>query len=168
MNQINTELEPKPGVINLVLTNIRRHPRGFWYIFSGEFAERASNYGVIAIMASYLQDVLHYSDAGGSKVVHAFKAICYLLPLLGAWIADRWLGKFWTIILFSLPYILGHVLLGHYPTNLGLILALSLLAIGTGAIKPNVAPLMQLMYDEQKKSDSKSRKPANWNSGLHE
>ena len=41
-----------------------------------------------------------------------FIAACYFLPLLGGFLADHFFGKYWTIVGFSLPYILGHLILG--------------------------------------------------------
>ena len=80
-------------------------------------------------------------------------ALCYLLPLLGGWIADRYLGKYRTIVYFSIPYILGHIILGAFSVEYFLYIALLLLALGSGAIKPNTSTLMGLMYEEQCKPE---------------
>lgn len=131
-----------------------RHPIGFWFIFWGELAERASYYGMTSILLRYMIDQLHFSNANAGSVNHLFKAACYILPLLGGYIADRFIGKFRTIIIFALPYILGHMILGQYATLVGLYLGLALLAGGSGAIKPNISPLMGLMYTQQGKSEA--------------
>lgn len=127
----------------------RAHPLGFWFIFWGELAERASYYGMRAILALYLVDRLGFSESSASVVVAAFGAAVYLLPLAGGYIADRGLGKYRTIVLFSLPYILGHVILG-IESRPFLYLALGLLAMGSGVIKPNLSPLMGLTYQQQR------------------
>jgi POT family proton-dependent oligopeptide transporter len=135
------------------------HPAGFWFIFWGELAERCSYYGMRAILATYMVERLGLSRADGGTYVSLFIAACYFLPLLGGWIADRFLGKYLTIVLFSLPYILGHVVLGfeNFPA---LAIALSLLAMGSGVIKPNISPLMGLTYDQYRPGQEQLRSNA--------
>lgn len=128
-----------------------RHPRGFWFIFWGELAERASFYGMKTLLLLYMIQKLGYTDANSASVVSLFTAFCYILPIAGGYVADRWLGKFNTIIYFAIPYILGHIVLGTFDTNVGLYTALLLLAGGSGSIKPNISTLMGLMYEKEHK-----------------
>ncbi len=133
-------------------SDINRHPKGFWFVFWGELAERASFYGMKALLVLYMIDKLDYTDANSSTVASFFTAACYLLPIAGGYIADRWLGKFRTIIYFAIPYIMGHIILGTFTSEVGLYVALALLAGGSGSIKPNISTLMGRMYEEQGKS----------------
>jgi len=135
-----------------VTSDLNRHPKGFWFIFWGELAERASFYGMKALLVLYMIDKLGYTDANSSTVASFFTAACYLLPIAGGYIADRWLGKFRTIIYFAIPYIMGHIILGSFTSEVGLYIALALLAGGSGSIKPNISTLMGRMYEEQGKS----------------
>src|ERR1700694_1857144 len=91
------------------LQRLKEHPTGFWFIFWGELAERASFYGMRAILALYLTTVLGYSEGDGGAIGHGFIAACYLTPFLGGFLADRVLGRYKTILYFSGPYILGHI-----------------------------------------------------------
>ncbi|MCX6829657.1 MAG: oligopeptide:H+ symporter [candidate division Zixibacteria bacterium] len=129
-----------------------RHPRGFWFIFWGELAERASFYGMKTLLLLYMIQKLGYADADSASVVSLFTAFCYILPIVGGYIADHYLGKFKTIIYFAIPYILGHIILGTFTTEVGLYTALLLLAGGSGSIKPNISTLMGLMYQKAGKS----------------
>jgi POT family proton-dependent oligopeptide transporter len=131
-----------------MIASFRDHPTGFWFIFWGELAERASFYGMKTLLLLYMVNKLGYSDADSSTIVSFFTAMCYILPIIGGYIADRWLGKFKTIIYFAIPYILGHIVLGTFETRVGLFMALALLAGGSGAIKPNISTLMGLMYSK--------------------
>src|SRR5438270_1588156 len=88
------------------------HPIGFWFLFWGEFAERCSFYGMKAILLLYLIDQLHLERGVASAWINYFKAACYFLPLAGGYFADNYFGKYRTIVAFSIPYILGHVILG--------------------------------------------------------
>lgn len=137
------------------------HPKGFKYIFFGELAERASYYGVSGLLVKYLIDQMGYTEATAGPVKHVWTAFCYLLPILGGLLADRF-GKFKTIIAWSIPYLCGHLVLGGWDTEPGMFIALTLLAIGTGVTKPNVTPLMGLMYDTEGKSKQLRAKAFTW------
>jgi POT family proton-dependent oligopeptide transporter len=125
------------------------HPPAFWFIFWGEFAERASYYGMRAILPLYLVEVLHFSEQEGASIYSIFKMVVYFLPLLGGYLSDRYIGKYWGIVGFSIPYVLGHFVLG-IETVPAMIIALSLLAIGSGVTKPNISTLLGLTYDQQR------------------
>ncbi len=134
------------------LAQLRQHPKGFWFVFWGELAERASFYGMRTVLALYLVDELRFGEAAAASVMSFFLAASYLAPLLGGFIADRLLGRFRTIAAFAIPYLAGHVVLGAVPTRVGLAIALLLLALGSGAIKPNTSTLMGMIYESEKKT----------------
>lgn len=125
------------------------HPKGFFFLFAGEFAERFSFYGMRAILPLYLSDQMGFGEGAGGRYYTFFLAAAYLLPLLGGWVADRFFGKYWTIVGFSLPYIAGQFLVG-FENKWMLLLSLGLLAMGTGVIKPNISTLMGITYDQQR------------------
>src|SRR5262245_47138984 len=125
------------------------HPPALWFIFWGEFAERCSYYGMRALLPLYLTQALHFTAKDASPIYFAFKMAVYLLPLFGGIIADRYFGKYWTLVGFSVPYVLGHFILGIENTT-ALAIALSLLAIGSGVTKPNISTLLGQTYDQQR------------------
>src|SRR5580692_1793233 len=135
------------------------HPTGFWFFFWGEFAERCSYYGMRAILPLYLTTALHFSLDSSNKIYFSFKMACYFLPLLGGFLADRFFGKYWTIVGFSVPYVLGHFILGIESTP-ALFIALALLAGGSGVIKPNISTFMGLTYDQQRPGNERLRSSA--------
>ncbi|MCS7046522.1 MAG: oligopeptide:H+ symporter, partial [Gemmataceae bacterium] len=138
---------------------MQRHPPAIWFFFWGEFAERSSYYGMRAILFLYLTEGLYFSDTQAAPIYSAFKMACYFLPLLGGIIADRWLGRYWTIVGFSVPYVLGHFILG-IEHHVALYLALALLAGGSGVIKPNISTLMGQTYDQQRPGQAQLRSAA--------
>src|SRR4029077_1860976 len=123
------------------------HPRGFWFIFFGELAERCSFYGMRVLLTMYLVTVFHYSKHDAFMVMHLYMAGCYFAPLIGGVIADRYLGKYWTIVAFSIPYVIGQCIVGLSNEFL-MYGALLLLALGSGVIKPNISTLMGMTYDQ--------------------
>ena len=149
-----------PASKSLVQTLIN-HPLGFWFIFWGELAERCSFYGMMAILPRFISDEngLYLGDANSNTWVSMFKAGAYTLPLVGGFLADQFFGKYRLIVLFSIPYILGHFLMS-YETVLWTMIALSLLAMGSGIIKPNISTLMGMTYDQKRPGEEALRSMA--------
>ena len=122
-------------------------PPGVPYIVANEAAERFSYYGMRSILVVFMTQYL--LGPGGALAVmnepeaktyyHQFLSAVYLFPLLGAPLADIWLGKYRTIFYLSLVYCLGHLALSLDETRLGLFVGLTLIAIGSGGIKPCVS-----------------------------
>ncbi|XP_049695149.2 peptide transporter family 1 isoform X1 [Helicoverpa armigera] len=122
------------------------YPKAVGFIVTNEFCERFSYYGMRTILSLYLRDKLGYSDNGATVIYHVFTMFAYFFPLLGAMIADGWLGRFRTILYLSLVYAAGSTLISisampqlNIPTMEFTILALLLIAFGTGGIKPCVS-----------------------------
>lgn len=135
-----------------LIATFRAHPRGFWFVFWGELAERASFYGVRTVLALYLIDTLRFAPASAATITSLFIAAAFVTPILGGFLADRFLGRFATIAAFALPYVAGHLVLAAVPSRLGLGVALVLIALGAGAIKPNTSTLMGMIYVAEKKT----------------
>lgn len=122
-------------------------PPGIPFIVANEAAERFSYYGMRAIlvvfMTQYLSDVAGKPDPMSPEEAkgwfHLFVSGVYLTPMLGAIIADGWLGKYRTIVILSIVYCLGHFALALDATRTGLLLGQSLIALGAGGIKPCVS-----------------------------
>ena len=129
------------------ISRLKEHPRGFWFVFWGELAERSSYYGMRTLLALYLVDVIGFSESQGASTMAFFQATCYLLPIFGGLIADYWLGRYRTILYFFVPYIFGQILLGNTHVPAFIYFALFLLALGSGTIKPSTSPLMGMIYE---------------------
>ncbi|DAA33423.1 solute carrier family 15 member 2 [Bos taurus] len=70
------------------------YPLSIVFIVVNEFCERFSYYGMKAVLTLYFLYFLHWSENTSTSVYHAFSSLCYFTPILGAAIADSWLGKF--------------------------------------------------------------------------
>lgn len=124
-------------------------PPQTFFIVGNESCERFSYYGVISILTLYVSKHLGQGDSSGHQISHLFKAGVYFTPLIGAWISDRWLGRYRTILYISLFYCVGHGVMalsdftGSVDGKLALLyVGLTLLAFGGGGIKPCVSAFM--------------------------
>lgn len=127
--------------------DIEGMPPGIPYIVGNEMAERFSFYGMKAILAVFMTRYLMGADGeravmtdGDAKFwVHTFVVAAYFFPIMGALLSDWLLGKYKTIVWLSIIYCLGHLMLAIDETRFGLAIGLTLISIGTGAIKPCVS-----------------------------
>ena len=78
------------------------------YIIGTEACERFSFYGMKSILMLYMTGHLLMSDNWSTSTLHIFVAMVYLLPLAGAWLADKVWGRYKTILYISLLYCVGH------------------------------------------------------------
>src|SRR5438874_3193489 len=130
-------------------------PPGVPFIIGNEAAERFSYYGMKSILTVFM---VHYilnksgvlapmQEHEADKYTHYFVSGVYFLPILGAIIADGWLGKYRTIFFLSMVYCLGHLTLAFMDTSFGiaigertmLAMGLGLICLGAGGIKPCVS-----------------------------
>ena len=122
-------------------------PPGVWHLVANEGAERFSYYGMRAILVVFMTSMLMNAEgeldlmgeAEAKTAYHLFASAVYFFPFLGAFLADVLWGKYRTIILLSLVYCAGHVALALDHTRVGLAMGLTLIAVGSGGIKPCVS-----------------------------
>jgi proton-dependent oligopeptide transporter, POT family len=123
-------------------TPTEKAPTGIWHILTNETAERFAYYGLTLILVEFMTKHLvggGMSEGAAISWYHLFKAVTYILPLIGAIIADLWFGKYRTIIMFSILYCLGLLIMTIDQSRIGLYLCMILVAIGSGFIKPCVS-----------------------------
>ena len=131
-----------------------RFPSQVKYIVGNEACERFSYYGMRSILAGYitgtvLQGGLGQSADKSTEIIHTFVSVNYFTPLLGAWLSDKFIGRYNTILWVSLFYCAGHGVLacsdfvGGVDGKLWCLFAgLTLIAFGSGGIKPCVSAFM--------------------------
>ncbi|XP_021500538.1 solute carrier family 15 member 1 [Meriones unguiculatus] len=142
------------------------YPLSIFFIVVNEFCERFSYYGMRAILVLYFRNFLSWDDNLSTAIYHTFVALCYLTPILGALIADSWLGKFKTIVYLSIVYTIGQAVISvssindltdhnhdgtpdSIPAHVALsMIGLALIALGTGGIKPCVSAFGGDQFEE--------------------
>ncbi|HUC84316.1 MAG TPA: MFS transporter [Candidatus Acidoferrales bacterium] len=131
-----------------------RWPPQVKYIVGNEACERFSYYGIVGILAGYITALatkggLGMQEDDATEIIHFFKFANYFMPLFGAWLSDRLIGRYHTILWVSLIYCLGNGVLAssgfaHDPHGrlMCLCTGLALIAFGSGGIKPCVSAFM--------------------------
>ena len=122
-------------------------PPGIPYIVGNEAAERFNFYGMRAILVVFMTQYMvtrlgahdPMSENDANKWYHLFLFMNYFVPAAGAILSDALWGKYKTIFWLSLVYCAGSAVLAFDHTRLGLTLGLTLIAIGSGGIKPCVS-----------------------------
>jgi POT family proton-dependent oligopeptide transporter len=98
--------------VPVLLQLLRGHPKGLIVLFFAEMWERFSYYGMRGILIFYLTQHLLFDRAEASSVYASYTALVYLLPLLGGFIADRWLGSRKAVAFGALLLVAGHISMG--------------------------------------------------------
>lgn len=119
--------------------DLKKFPPQVKFIVGNEACERYSYYGMRSILVIFMIQVLLMQESQATWVYHQFASLCYLFPVLGAFISDRIWGKYKTIIILSLVYCAGHAVLALWENEFGLYAGLFLIALGSGGIKPCVS-----------------------------
>jgi len=139
-----------------------RLPRQIPYIVGNEGCERFSFYGMRNILTPFLLTslLMYLPEAerpGAAKdVFHTFVIGVYFFPLLGGWLADRWIGKYRTVLWLSLLYCVGHACLAIFEHSVaGFYTGLALIALGAGGIKPCVSAFVGDQFDESNRKLAK-------------
>ncbi|XP_048583629.1 solute carrier family 15 member 2 isoform X2 [Nematostella vectensis] len=121
-------------------------PKATWPILVAEFGERFSYYGIKTVLVLYLTKDLMFNKDKGKAIYHAFSMVSYFTGVIGAMMADSFLGKYKTIAYTLFVYCLSEILLTATSaddigqrSSIGPLIGLFLMAIACGNIKPCLA-----------------------------
>ncbi|MCB0460017.1 MAG: MFS transporter, partial [Flavobacteriaceae bacterium] len=111
-----------------------KHPKGLWVLFGTEMWERFNFYGMRALLTLFIVNALMMSEEQSSLIYGGFLGLCYLTPMLGGFISDKYLGNRYSIMLGGAIMALGQLLLfssaSTFNTNLDLAKTLLFIALG--------------------------------------
>src|SRR4028119_180513 len=141
------------------------HPKGLGVLFTTEMWERFNFYGMRAILTLFLANALLLGEKQASLIYGGFLGLCYLTPMLGGYIADKYLGNRLCIMLGGLAMGIGQLLLfasaSTFSGNLDLArtimwIGLGVIVLGNGFFKPNISSMVGQLYptEEKNKLDS--------------
>ncbi|KAK9683634.1 hypothetical protein RND81_10G155100 [Saponaria officinalis] len=173
------ELEANPNAYTLDGTmDLRGRPvlaskTGKWkacaFLLVYEVFERMAFYGIASNLVVYLTTQLHEETVSSVRNVNNWNGVVWMTPLLGAYVADAYLGRYWTFTISSLIYVLGMVLLTtvvslkslkprctndtcnneDFSTKVTMFyISLYVIAIGAGGTKPNISTFGADQFDD--------------------
>ncbi|HEX2794247.1 MAG TPA: oligopeptide:H+ symporter, partial [Croceicoccus sp.] len=136
------------------------HPRGLYVLFYAEMWERFSYYGMRALLILYLTKFWLFADGKANLIYGAYTALAYITPVLGGYIADRWLGQRKAVLFGGVVLAFGHLFMAYegmqgvtdpatkqadFAINV-FWLALSLIIVGSGFLKANISVIVGQLY----------------------
>lgn len=136
------------------------HPKGLYMLFFAEMWERFSYYGMRALLIFYLTQHWLFSDGKSNLIYGAYTSLVYITPVLGGYLADRYLGQRKAVVFGGILLALGHLFMAFEGVH-GLTdaaakqadpainifwLALALIIVGSGFLKANISVMVGQLY----------------------
>jgi proton-dependent oligopeptide transporter, POT family len=147
----STALPDQPGGYDT--KTILGHPRGLFVLFFAEMWERFSYYGMRALLIFYLTQHWLFSDERSSIIYGAYTALVYITPVLGGYLADRYLGQRKAVLFGAVLLTFGHFTMAfegsggqNDPTINVFWLALAFIIVGSGFLKANISVIVGQLY----------------------
>lgn len=137
------------------------HPKGLGVLFATEMWERFNFYGMRAILTLFLAEALLLGEKDASLIYGGFLGLCYLTPMLGGYISDKYLGNRACIMLGGTAMAIGQLLLFFSASTFGsnldvaktlMWVALGVIVLGNGFFKPNISSMVGQLYPTEQKS----------------
>jgi len=132
------------------------HPKGLYVLFFAEMWERFSYYGMRALLIFYLTKHWLFSDSDAGVIYGAYTALVYITPVVGGYLADKYLGQRKAVLFGAVLLTLGHFFMAfegepavgteNNPIVLVFWLALALIIVGSGFLKANISVIVGQLY----------------------
>jgi len=129
------------------------HPKGLYMLFFAEMWERFSYYGMRALLIFYLTKHWLFADAKANLIYGAYTSLVYITPVLGGYLADRYLGQRRAVLFGGILLMCGHFLMAvegtggqSDPTINVFWAALAFIIVGSGFLKANISVMVGQLY----------------------
>jgi POT family proton-dependent oligopeptide transporter len=129
------------------------HPKGLYMLFFAEMWERFSFYGMRALLIFYLVQHWAFADDKSNLIYGSYLSLVYITPVLGGYLADRYLGQRKAVVFGGLLLALGHGFMavegvgGQADPAINVFwLALALIIVGSGFLKANISVMVGQLY----------------------
>ena len=141
---------PAPDVVTDAIGDLDKHPKGLYVLFATEMWERFSFYTMVAMFTLYLRDPnegFAWTAAQASTLYANYQMFVYASPLIGGWLADKFLGYRRAVMIGGFFFMAGHLLLSVRSMAF-VYVALTCLVVGNGLFKPNVSTMVGNLYPD--------------------
>ncbi len=148
----NTASPSNSTAVGRLWERVTGHPAGLSTLFFTEMWERASYYGMRALLVLFMsakvaEGGMGMDDKTAGAIYGLYTAFVYLVSLPGGWIADRLLGAQRSVLVGGIVIAAGHFTLA-LPGEAAFFIGLVLVVVGTGFLKPNISALVGELYPE--------------------
>lgn len=139
-------------------TKVLGHPAGLFVLFFTEMWERFSYYGMRALLVLFLVSKLtdggwEWPEENALALYGTYTSLVYLTTIMGGYLADKYLGYRWAVVIGAFLMTLGHASMA-VETPTFLYIGIGLLIFGNGFFKPNMTSIVSYMYkDHPEKKD---------------
>lgn len=134
-----------PSGTGLANKTILGHPVGLYILFFTEMWERFSYYGMRALLMTYMVTYFRWSQDEASSIYKWYTSLVYVTPIIGGFLADRYLGNRWAVIIGAILMAIGHFLMAFEASSI-FFAALVFLIVGNGFFKPNMTTQVGRLY----------------------
>jgi amino acid/peptide transporter (Peptide:H+ symporter), bacterial len=124
-----------------------KQPKQLYLLFFAEMWERFSFYGMKGLLLLYMTSQLHYDDPKGYAILGSYAALVYTMPMLGGFMADRFIGYQRAVMFGGILMTIGHFVLA-LPNNWSFFYGMAFIICGNGFFKPNISSLVGTLYGE--------------------
>ncbi|MCY7397511.1 MAG: oligopeptide:H+ symporter [Sphingomonas bacterium] len=128
-------------------------PKGLYMLFFAEMWERFSYYGMRALLIFYLTQHWLFNDGKSNLIYGAYTSLVYITPVLGGYLADRYLGQRKAVLFGGVLLAIGHSLMAvegvggqNDPTINVFWAALAFIIVGSGFLKANISVMVGQLY----------------------
>lgn len=135
----------EPGTTNKI--NSAAQPKQLYLLFFSEMWERFSFYGMKALLIAYMTSQLNYDDPKAYAILGSYAALVYTMPMLGGFMADKFIGYQRAVIFGGILMSIGHLVLA-IPQNWSFFYGMAFIICGNGFFKPNISSLVGTLYAE--------------------
>ena len=129
------------------------HPKGLYMLFFAEMWERFSYYGMRALLIFYLTQHWLFNDSKSTLIYGAYTSLVYITPVLGGYLADRYLGQRKAVLFGGILLAAGHSLMavegvgGQDDATINVFwAALAFIIVGSGFLKANISVMVGQLY----------------------
>jgi proton-dependent oligopeptide transporter, POT family len=122
-------------------------PKQLYLLFFAEMWERFSFYGMKALLMVYMTTQLDFSDTKAYAIFGSYSALVYTMPMLGGFMADKFIGYRRAIIFGGILMTLGHCILA-LPNDWSFFYGMAFIICGNGFFKPNISSMVGTLYSE--------------------
>ena len=129
----------------------RGHPKGLYMLFMVEMWERFNYYGMRALLVLFMiSSVIGFTKNTAYEIYAWFTGLVYFTPVLGGFIADKFIGKRHSITIGAIFMAAGQFAIASYgflPAKVALFTGLTLIIFGNGFFKPNISAIVGELYE---------------------